>query len=344
MDETTQTAEAVVETGNPVEVPERNWSKVKDLFPADTPEVPVAVTPPVAPPVETPSTTPPPSPDDDLKGIDALIAAEQGKVAPQQAAPTPAAPLTAELAQVQEWAKNPQAAQQAVQAATVFHILDDSMRRGDVETALSMFDGKGQESIKEHLYSKYKEEFVQRFIAEKEGTAVQRPDPEVATLKTKLSQMEAKLTKRERDEQAAHETRSKEASQQQFRIFLDSAFKTLPGTLTDTDKRRLYGATMAAINEDPAALREWRQGSRLPFLTKLREEFKEVNALKVAASRATEAARTQQEQHKIGQLTASAPVSTTSAPTDESPGMDDDGERKPGFWSAGLKRLGLAKE
>lgn len=100
------------------------------------------------------------------------INSQLDEIAKDGETPTPEAPkLSEEHQRILSAIPNLQSAQQLAQNSQYFEQLNSAIANRDFDTVETMFAADAFEDFREHIYKKYGESFVDRWVAEKEGTA-----------------------------------------------------------------------------------------------------------------------------------------------------------------------------
>lgn len=129
-----------------------------------------------------------------------------------------------------------EAARQLAQNSQYFEQLNTAIGNRDFEAVETMFDTAALEDFKDHLYQKYGETFVDRWVAEKEGTAPIHKG--MATLERQVQQLKAQLDARGTKETEAQQKAAQGKVSQDYVAHISGLFDKIQ--FSSADRRWVF--------------------------------------------------------------------------------------------------------
>lgn len=203
-------------------------------------------------------------------------------------------PLTDIQQQILAAFPNPETATQVVTESGYFQQLNTALQNNDFETVEQMFAPEALEGFKEHFYQKYATEIVDRWIAEKEGTApVQKG---MSALERKIAQLEQRLA--ERDNAAVKETQQAQRQRltSEYNTHLNSVFDRF--NFSPADRRYVAADITDQVSRDPRLMSAYQSGNMAALNTVIKKAIHDYSVKDQQSAKQTQQTLQRQEQKK----------------------------------------------
>src|SRR4030095_9476045 len=200
---------------------------------ADTPSLSPETTPPVEPPVgETPAP--------EAKPLE-----EQLKEIPDETPPeTPK--LTDSQQQILSTFETPEAAKEAQTNASYYQELNTALVSGNYDLVDQMFAPEAHEGYLNHIYEKHITEWVDRWIAEKEGSAPIHTG--LKAMQNRIAQLEAERQREKQGQSSQQQQQRQVETNKAFSSHLESLFDKI--NFSAADRRWVASDITARIAQD----------------------------------------------------------------------------------------------
>ena len=294
-----------------------------------------------------------PSSEEPVVDESALTAIEQADVeaAKHQPKPPEPPPLTSEQQLILSAIPNTAVAQKVIADATAFQGLDQAITSGNFEVLEKSFAPQAWAAFMDHIYSKAGEEFVQRYVDEREGKQ-SKPDPEVERLKREWSDFKTRSAQAQSEAQMRQQHERAQLTQKQRKDALNTHINQLVSTVKTEDasaKKFVKGLMMEFLSDedsaDTKAARQQILQGKYGLLTKhfrdsIVPEYRKLVASQKARDAQTDQKRTQQQQQRPVATPAAASggrdVATPATEERVEPGSE-------AHWRQVARKIGLAR-
>ncbi len=205
----------------------------------------------------------------------------------------------------------PEQAQQAQTEAGYFQQLNAALVSGDYATVDQMFAPEAHEGYLNHIYEKHITEWVDRWIAEKEGTAPVHTG--LKQMQNRIAQLEAERQKERQQGQTQQQQQRSAETNKAFTSYLDSLFDKI--NFSPADRKPVAALFTTAIAQDPNAMSAYQNRSFAQLNKIFKTTVTEYVQRDKAVTEKTEKTVAAQEQRKP--LPQGSAITPTGPITDE---------------------------
>lgn len=216
---------------------------------------------------------------------------------------------------------NKEVAQGVLRESQIFQQLNTALQNSDYDTVEQLFDGKALEGFLEHIYTKHvaSEEWINRWIAEKEGTAPVHKG--MSALEQKLARLEAKLAEKDSETSKQSQQKFEADLRQSYFTHVDGVFNKF--NFSPADRRYVLADISGKISSDPQLLAAYRSGNMQALNTIIKTSIRDYSTKDQVKHGETQKVLEKQEQKRpliqgqAAQFTEELPSDVKQVPKDK---------------------------